>query len=36
VTKDRIAAGMLAMARSKIEAVNARYGDKLWPLGSRL
>jgi hypothetical protein len=36
VTKDRTAAGMLAMARSKIEAMNARYGDKLWPLGSRL
>ncbi len=36
VTKDRTAAGMLAMARSKIEAMNGRFGAELWPIGSKL
>jgi hypothetical protein len=36
VLKDRSSRTLLAHARSKIEAMNAKFGDTLWPIGSRL
>jgi hypothetical protein len=34
--KDRSSKGLLDHSRSKIEAMNAKFGDTLWPIGSRL
>lgn len=36
ILKDRSSKGLLDHSRSKIEAMNAKFGDTLWPIGSRL